>query len=198
MQLTEEQKQMVEDNIKLVYFVINKHWQGQPQDIKNELFQEGCIALINAVKRYDGNVGKFSTFAVRSIYLYITRQFNLVLASQFKVNNDNYKEAYENSKVLRLNSPSKYDESMLMYETIEDKHNDIDEFVHKYGTRQQARYMLKFMSDDDYDFMLNYSNQGYNGKFNKQKWSKDYSRYTKLLRLARIYNKKYLSESYKY
>ncbi len=68
MQLTEEQKQMVEDNIKLVYFVINKHWQGQPQDIKNELFQEGCIALINAVKRYDSDVGKFSTFAVK-VYL---------------------------------------------------------------------------------------------------------------------------------
>ena len=189
MQLTEEQRQMVENNIKLVHFVINKYWHTQSQDMKDELFQEGCVALINAVKRYDESVGKFSTFAVKSIYLYITRQFNLVLSSQFKVNNESYKEAYQNIKFVRLDIPSFKDETGFMSETIEDKNDELEKFIHQYGAKQQARWVMRFASDEDYDFMLNYVQGCYSGKFNKKKWTKDYKRYGRLLRMARMRNK---------
>lgn len=61
--LTDEQKQLVEENHKLIYFVLKK--LGVPED---EYYGTAAEALCNAAALFKPNKGmKFSTYACRSI-----------------------------------------------------------------------------------------------------------------------------------
>lgn len=54
-------KKLVEDNINLVYYLINKHY---PTFLQNEdVVQEGMLGLCLAADTYDESKSKFSTFA---------------------------------------------------------------------------------------------------------------------------------------
>lgn len=67
--MTEEQKRKVEDNIGLVWRVINDKLHGQEQFgiyTKDDLFQIGCVGLCKAVLTDKG--GNFSTYAYRLIW----------------------------------------------------------------------------------------------------------------------------------
>lgn len=57
-----------EKNTKLVYFVFEKKFKNY-SDLKDDLCQEGLIALWKASKKYNKQMGlQFSTYAVKSIY----------------------------------------------------------------------------------------------------------------------------------
>ena len=67
MELTQEQQDLVEKNIKLVYSVATKL-----NVLKNEdAIQEGIMGLCVASSRYKEDLSKFSTFAVKYIKGYI-------------------------------------------------------------------------------------------------------------------------------
>ena len=56
--------QLIEANLGLVGFVVNRYQGGIDRD---DLFQEGALALAKAADRYDPHQGTFSTFAVATI-----------------------------------------------------------------------------------------------------------------------------------
>ncbi|MFA7171725.1 MAG: sigma-70 family RNA polymerase sigma factor [Candidatus Paceibacterota bacterium] len=69
MPLTPEQSQMVEDNIKLAYFALNKYRkqfeQLEPEDILSTCF----IGLCRAARGYNPELGTaFSTYAMTAMY----------------------------------------------------------------------------------------------------------------------------------
>ena len=63
---TNDRNVMVEQNIHLVRYVIHKYMPSAILD--DDAYQEGCIALIEAVKEFNPELGfKFSTFATKKI-----------------------------------------------------------------------------------------------------------------------------------
>lgn len=60
-----EKNKLIEDNMKLVYYLVNKHY---PTYLKNEdVIQEGMVGLCKAADTFDESKGKFVTFAGRCI-----------------------------------------------------------------------------------------------------------------------------------
>ncbi len=61
--IEKNENQLVEDNYKLVWSVVNKFHYLKEE--KEDLFQSGCIGLIMAAKKFDPTRGNaFSTFAI--------------------------------------------------------------------------------------------------------------------------------------
>lgn len=66
MRSLEERNKLVEDNMNLVPFIINKYFKyflRKYPNLQEDLFQEGYIGLYKATYRFDENKGKFSTIA---------------------------------------------------------------------------------------------------------------------------------------
>lgn len=64
--LTEEQKQMVEDNLGLVTYIAKKYFTNDY--VKNQdIIQEGIYAMIKAIPKYDSEKAKFSTYMYPTI-----------------------------------------------------------------------------------------------------------------------------------
>ena len=60
-----DQTKLIEDNIKLVYFVVNKHYPTYIGD--EDIIQTGMIGLCKAAQNFDESKGTFSTFACKCI-----------------------------------------------------------------------------------------------------------------------------------
>lgn len=61
----EERNDIFEKNRKLVYFTLAKY---HPRFMQSEdAYQEGCIALLEAIERYNPDEGTFATYAVQRI-----------------------------------------------------------------------------------------------------------------------------------
>lgn len=78
MKMEENLKELILDNRNLIYSVIHK-FKGSDYD---DLFQAGCLGIINAYKNYNANLDvKFTTYAypfiVGEIYKYITNNRNI-------------------------------------------------------------------------------------------------------------------------
>lgn len=67
-------QQLVENNINLVYFVINKHYPTFRQD--EDIIQCGKLGLCQAANTWDDEKGAFSTYATRCIINEIIDEFN--------------------------------------------------------------------------------------------------------------------------
>ena len=67
--LTDEQRALVEDNMKLVPYMLNKcdipYWKLRAEE--DDLMQVGYLALCLAAAAYDSSQGKFSTYACTAI-----------------------------------------------------------------------------------------------------------------------------------
>ena len=60
------EEKLILDNQNLIYSIIHKYYSNYPN--KNDLFQEGCLGLIKASKKYDSSFDtKFSSFAYKYI-----------------------------------------------------------------------------------------------------------------------------------
>lgn len=67
------ENRLVEDNLRLVHFVVRK-FVDLPKETYEDYFQEGCIYLTLAAERFDASKGfTFSTFAASYIYNGIRR-----------------------------------------------------------------------------------------------------------------------------
>lgn len=71
--MTDEQRKLVEENIGLVGFAITKYVRSALGD--DDVYQVGCLGLIEAAKRYDSSRGTFSAFAVMWITGHIYKYF---------------------------------------------------------------------------------------------------------------------------
>lgn len=61
----------IEENMPLVYFVINRYWPDHTRD--EDYIQTGRIALWRSLQYYDSSSGRFSTYAYTAIYRAIRR-----------------------------------------------------------------------------------------------------------------------------
>src|SRR5690625_4261424 len=68
----------IDQHFDLVWYTLNRFCQfALAQEDHDDLFQEGCMAFIGAVRRFDASKGvKFSTFAVRTIMYEIRNYMN--------------------------------------------------------------------------------------------------------------------------
>jgi RNA polymerase sigma factor (sigma-70 family) len=68
-----EEEKFIQDNLRLVTFCIKKYFDVGEDDFE-DLFQEGCYALLLAVRRFDESKGfQFSTYATKYISGYLAR-----------------------------------------------------------------------------------------------------------------------------
>jgi len=83
MRTKEEIDRLVEENLKLVGFILIKHFkqfiESNPQ-LKDDIYQEGCLGLVDAANRFDESKGyQFGTYATwwikGKMTIFITRYF---------------------------------------------------------------------------------------------------------------------------
>lgn len=93
--LSQEQKELVNKNINLVYSIATKMKLTKNRDA----IQEGFLGLCKAAERYDSNLSKFSTYATTYIrgYMQTFLRNNCVIKPERKLNSFNYAsvESYE-------------------------------------------------------------------------------------------------------
>lgn len=109
----------VEENMKLVRHVVNKHIKLFPKDDKQDLYQVGYIGLIKASKGFNPDKGfKWSTYASKCI-------LNEIL--MYKRRENKHKD------VLSLDSPTgesdKEDKPTTLEEILIDKDNIIEDRI---------------------------------------------------------------------
>lgn len=68
-----ERDKLIEDNMNLVYFTVNKYYPTYIRD--EDMIQCGMIGLCNAADNYDEEKGAFSTYAVLCIRSEIVKEF---------------------------------------------------------------------------------------------------------------------------
>lgn len=142
MKSNEERDALILDNMKLVYFIINKHY---PSHAKNEdIIQEGMLGLVNAAENFDPEKGKFSTYATTCILNQIRTYFR----NEIKHNNDvsiyNEVEFEDGEKAPLINTIIGEDEISL----VESDFNDFYESV-----CERDKLILK-LSDSHSDYEI--------------------------------------------
>jgi RNA polymerase sigma factor (sigma-70 family) len=68
MRLTPEQSQKVEDNLGLAYYALNKYRKHFDDFDPEELLSACYIGLVKAAQGFDPDKGKFSTYAMKTMY----------------------------------------------------------------------------------------------------------------------------------
>lgn len=71
--MTKQQQQLVEENMKLVHFVIQRYYPWHTND--DDIIQIGMIGLCIAAEKWDAEKGAFSTYATCRIRGEINHEF---------------------------------------------------------------------------------------------------------------------------
>ena len=101
--ITKERDELVLNNQGLIYYILNRKFSYDYLD-EDDLFSEGCIALLEAADRYEAEKGAFSTLA----YLCILRRMRRF------VQKEKTKRKYE---ISRCNS--KENQDCTIYDVLE-------------------------------------------------------------------------------
>lgn len=134
----EMQDKLIVDNLPLVRHIIKKYiYLGE--DEYEDLYQEGCLALVNAAKHYDENNesgAKFSTYAARAI-LHTLQSYKLKKSNNlhgFGLSDTTRKKIDGSIPFVFLNEPfSKFDDGGAIdySELIPDNNNYIEQSTNK-------------------------------------------------------------------
>lgn len=127
--LTEEQKRMVEENIRLVYFVVDRYFKNNYNYIeKSELISEGMYALCQCMPYYNSEKGSISTFCCKCIKRHLV----------------NYLNKYYNKKIATV-SIDDYKETGSYYDKYDiDLTKELKEFLYKYLPEKTAGMAVDF------------------------------------------------------
>lgn len=162
---------LVEENMALVPFLINKHFSGFP-GLYDDLVQTGYEAMIMAENKFDKDRGfKFISFAKSYIlgycYTFLNRHSKAVSGTKTNRKNINRaREEYENSL---------YGEGIDMLDTVAEKYDvrkqditdkyivveDMEEIsdhggVYEYETEEYIKKMVNELSDKERDVIRYY------------------------------------------
>lgn len=127
----------VEDNMGLVNYTIKKYIKIYPHDDIEDLFQIGCIGLIKASKRYNPEIGTWSSYAVRSI-------LNELMMYK-KKDNKKLKECSFNNPAME----DKTGEIITYKELLDDKTNTIDEVLFGIDFKNKFNKVLNSLKERD-------------------------------------------------
>ena len=129
------ENEMLENNKKLVYMVLYKHFPLHVND--EDLYQIGMIGLLKAVRHYKDDTYKLSTYAARCIYNEIAKEF-----------------AYRDREMrtcdtISLDAEQSKDGNLTLHGLIEDKMQNqsetvmiINQFLNKLTGRQKQIFEL--------------------------------------------------------
>lgn len=76
MNMNDDQRKLAEDNMTLVYYIVNKYYPQHTRD--DDVIQAGMFGLCKAAMVYDESKGAFSTIAGNYIVNYIKHHFRKV------------------------------------------------------------------------------------------------------------------------
>lgn len=114
--LNEDQRKMVEENLKLVPFTVSR-FIGKSKLEMEDIMSLGYIGLCRAAISYTPGRGNFSTYAVRSIRNSILREFQ----------NDKCKCRHTDMEVISLNQTVPgIENSSELFEVIMDRRVDVE------------------------------------------------------------------------
>lgn len=137
--MTDKQKQLVEDNMRLVYYLFNKLRKTEFVKINQEdLISEGMIGLIKAAKSFKDDYGtKFATFASRCI----NNQFLMFIRRNKKLEN--------NISIYTVVKNDSNGNQQLLLETLSDNNSIIDSFIERDMIEKNIASTVKLLKPRD-------------------------------------------------
>lgn len=144
--MTAEQIKLVEDNIHLVNHVLSQcGWKFLGFQEYDDLFQIGCIGLMNAAKSFDPSKGmKFSTLACKVI----RRDIYKTIQSPLK-RDKLYHATYDLSleQKVNLDERSKANVSLRRCDIIPDRHDSIRDIEFQIDLDRALQTLTKDLQD---------------------------------------------------
>lgn len=99
--LTEQQKQLVEKNMGLVHYIVDKYFKNNFNYInREELIQEGMYSLCRCTQYYKDDLGKYSSYVCKCIKTHLTEYVvkyynkNLETVEYEDCKNEGYSDRY--------------------------------------------------------------------------------------------------------
>ena len=125
-----EKDKLIEENMKLVYYIVNKYY---PSFIKDEdVIQEGMVGLCKAASSWDDSKSKFSTFASVCILNEIKLYFRANMKHNGLLSLDNSTENEDGDLISFIDLmvgtedvPSDYVDFSMFYNTLNDDEKDL-------------------------------------------------------------------------
>ena len=131
----DEQQSLIIDNLKLIYFVLNKIGISQKSQDYDDYYQSGCFGLIKAAKTYNNEKDiKFSSYAVKCIKNEIL-MYNRKLYGR----EDSYQKKFIENKVYlydKIDENGEYIDIISSNENINDEIlslNDTNNIIDKFN-----------------------------------------------------------------
>lgn len=149
MRTKEEIDKLVEDNIKLVGYALNiyfKKFREIYPYLEEDLYQEGCIGLFQAAKKYNTDKGAFSTIAMKYIRGRMTTFFKRYVKKHYS-----YKFKSMESTILDSNDS----DSIRLMDTLPSNDNITDFRLYSLEKR------VKYSDINDIDIIVKMTADGY-------------------------------------
>jgi RNA polymerase sigma factor for flagellar operon FliA len=145
----ELKKQLVQNYLKLVHYVIHKSNFASPELLdERDYFQFGIEGLSEAIDRFDPGVGtKFETYAIQRIKGKIIDELRKLKLNPKIVSSDGKEQKYYSR--VSLNSSIDDDESCLVYETIPDDNERPDESLQNNEAKEILSKAIKELNERD-------------------------------------------------
>ena len=144
--LSKEQQKLVEDNIKLVSFVIKLH----DVEFNQDLYQQGCLGLCKAAKTFDPSKGfTFSTYATKGIWNEIGMDFR-------KINR--HTKYLKNSISFDQVLSTQHGESVLVQDIIPDEQPPMDDLLYISDLKDKISQFTKTISPKDASILTDHLN----------------------------------------
>ena len=129
-----EQQKLVENNINLVYYIVDKYfYMNYEYYSREDLVSEGFICLCRCALFFDSSKGvKFSWYACRCIKKHLVR-----------VLQDHFKKTFETYDIVDYQENFSYEDKYNLYNV----RDEIEEFLKEYLTEKQIKVLIRYYFD---------------------------------------------------